>query len=68
MKKFCPLLIAITLLFLPACEQQSNVNHENGIKDALDARPNEKLRDAAEDAGDAAKKVGKDIKDAVNGN
>lgn len=59
------LLIAITLLILPACGQQSNVNQENGIKDAMDARPNEKLRDAAEDAGDAIKQAGHDIKDAV---
>lgn len=61
------LLIAITLVVLPACEQQSNVNRQNGVKDAIGARPYEELRDAAEDAGDAVKQTGRDFKDAVNG-
>ena len=59
-------LIAITLLVFPACEQ-SSPNQTNGVKDAIDSRPNEKLHDAAEDAGDAVKKTGHDIKDAVKG-
>lgn len=59
-------LIAITLIVFPACEQ-SSPNQTNGVKDAIDSRPNEKLRDAAEDAGDAVKKTGHDIKDAVKG-
>ncbi len=61
------LLIAITLVVLPACEQKSNVNQQNGVRDAIGARPYEEVRDAAEDAGDAVKKAGRDIKDAVNG-
>lgn len=67
MKFYRHLLIASTLLILPACEQKSNVNQSNGIKDAIDARPYENVRDAAEDAGDAVNKVGRDIKDAVKG-
>lgn len=61
------LLIAIMLLALPACGQSPNANKQNGVKDAIGARPYEKARDAAEDAGDAVKEVGRDIKDAVNG-
>ena len=61
------LLIAITLLVLPACEQRTNVNQQNGLKDAIGARPYENIRDAAEDAGDAVKEAGRDVKDAVNG-
>lgn len=67
MKLYRHLLIAITLLILPACEQQSNVNPANGVRDAIGARPYEGIRDAAEDAGDAVKEAGRDIKDAVNG-
>ena len=61
------LLIAITLLILPACEQKPNANQSDGVKDAIGARPYEDIRDAAEDAGDAVKEAGRDVKDAVNG-
>ena len=67
MKLHYRLLIAITLLILPACEQKSNVNDANGVKDAIGARPYEDLRDGAEEVGDAVKEAGSDIKDAVNG-
>lgn len=60
-------LVALTLLTLSACDQKSGANKQNGVKDAIGARPYEKARDAAEDAGDAVKEVGRDIKDAVNG-
>ena len=59
------ILIAASLLTLPACEQQPNSNKTDGIKDALDARPNEKMRDLGEDIGKAAKDIGRDVKDAV---
>ena len=59
------ILVAVSLLTLPACEQTHNANKTDGIKDALDARPNEELRDLGEDAGKAAKDVGRDIKDAL---
>ncbi len=67
MKLYRHLLIASTLLILPACEQKSNVNRPNGVRDAIGARPYEEIRDAAEDAGDAVNEAGRDIKDAVNG-
>ncbi len=59
------ILTAAALLTLPGCEQQPNANKTDGIKDALDIRPNEKIRDAGEDVEKAAKDVGRDIKDAV---
>ena len=40
-------------------------NVADGIKDALDARPNEKMRDLGEDIEKAAKDIGRDVKDAV---
>lgn len=67
MKPYFSLLIAITLLILPACERQSNVNQADGVKDAIGARPYEGIRDAVEDAGDAVKDAGQEIKDTVNG-
>jgi len=67
MKLYLHLLIASMLLSLPACEQKSNVNRPNGVRDAIGSRPYEGMRDAAEDAGDAVKEAGRDIKDAVNG-
>ncbi len=65
MKLYRYILIAAALLTLPACEQNSNSNRTDGVKDALDVRSNEKLRDAGEDIEEAAKDVGHDIKDAV---
>ena len=59
------ILTAASLLTLPGCEQQPNANKTDGIKDALDIRPNEKIRDAGEDIEKAAKDVGRDLKDAV---
>ena len=59
------ILIVASLFTLPACEQHPNANKTDGIKDALDARPNEKMRDLGEDIGKAAKDIGGDIKDAV---
>ena len=66
-KLYRHLVIAITLSVLPACEQKSNVNEANGVRDAIGARPYEDVRDAAEDAGDAVKEAGRDIKEAVKG-
>ncbi len=59
------LILTASLLALPACEQQPNANQKDGIKDALDTRPNEKLRDLGEDMEKATKEVGRDLKDAV---
>ena len=59
------MLVVASLLTLPACEQQPSSNKTDGIKDALDARPNEEMRDLGEDIGEAAKDIGRDLKDAV---
>jgi hypothetical protein len=60
------LLVAAALVALPACEPRTNSEKvENAVDDALDRRPGEKVRDAAEDAGDALKKAGADVKDAA---
>ena len=59
------LIVAGTLFTLPACDRRPPTPEEKAkdkIDDAFDRRPHEKLRDAAEDIGDAAKDVGKDIK------
>jgi hypothetical protein len=68
MKLYVHVLIAVALLTLPACEQKGNANRTDGIKDALDARPNEGIRDAGEDIGHAVKDAGRDIKNAVKNN
>lgn len=60
-------LVVAALLFVPACDQKAT-NQKDGFKDALDSRPNEGVRDAGEDAGDAVKDAGRDIKDAVKDN
>jgi len=67
LKSYRYLLIASTLLVLPACEDNSNVNRQDGVKDAIGARPYEELRDNTEDAGDAVREAGRDLKDAVDG-
>jgi hypothetical protein len=57
-------LVVAALLTMPACDQKA-ANQKDGVKDALDTRPNEALRDAGEDTGDAIKDAGRDVKDAV---
>lgn len=59
------ILVVASMLTLPACEQRPSTNNTDGIKDALDARPNEEMRDLGEDVGKAAKDIGRDLKDAV---
>jgi hypothetical protein len=59
---------AVVLLTLLGCEQKSTFNRTDGVKDALDARPNEGLRDAGEDMGRAAKEAGREIKNTVENN
>jgi hypothetical protein len=59
------ILVVASLLTLPACEQQPSANKTDGIKDAMDVRPNEEMRDLGEDVGKAAKDIGRDLKDAV---
>lgn len=60
------LIVTSTLLALPACEKKSTPEKvKDTVNDALDRRPGERVRDAAEDAKDAVKEAGKDVKDAV---
>jgi hypothetical protein len=60
--KTCYLLpIAAGCIALMSCN-----NQKDGINDALDRRPNESVRDAAEDVGDTVKDAAKDIGDAVD--
>lgn len=60
-------LLAAAVFALSACERTSNFNQADGIKDAVDARPHEAARDAAEDVGDAVLDAGQAAKDAVTG-
>jgi len=62
------LLLALPLVFaMAACEQKPKSTTEqvkDKVNDALDRRPNEKLKDAAEDIRDGAKAAAKDLKEA----
>lgn len=63
------LLLAVPLVFaMAACEQKPKSTTEqvkDKVNDALDRRPNEKLKDAGEDLRDGAKSAVKDLKDAA---
>lgn len=61
------LMIAATIMMLPACDQPKTGTEKvmDNVDDALDRRPGEKVRDAAEDASDKLEDVGKDIKESV---
>ena len=63
-------LLVISALFvaMPACERKetSTEKVKDGVNDALDRRPGEKVRDAAEDVKDAVKDAAHETKDAVN--
>lgn len=59
------LFAAATFAILPACEKHETPNVKEKVDDALDRRPNEKLKDAGEDAKDAAKDAADDVKDAA---
>lgn len=54
--------------FVPACERRADTTRgevKEAVDDALDRRPNEKMKDAVEDARDAVKDAAEDVKDAV---
>jgi ferritin-like metal-binding protein YciE len=61
------LMIATTILVLPACDQKQTGTEKamNKVDDALDRRSGEKARDAAEDASDKLEDAGKEIKESV---
>ena len=65
--KFHHLLLTVITLAVVACEPKQTTSEKvkDNVNDALDRRPGEKVRDAAEDAKDAVKDAGKDIKGAV---
>jgi hypothetical protein len=67
MKPIATLLVTSALLALVGCSEKSGVmgDGKNSIKDAMDDRPAEAVRDAAEDIGDAAKDAGVAVKDAA---
>lgn len=61
-------LFAALGLSLAACEKKAETPLEkvtNEVKDGLDMRPHEKMKDAAEDVGDAMKDAGAAIKEEV---
>lgn len=60
------LLVVAALLTLPACEKQTPTEKaKDAVNDALDRRPGEPIRDAAEDVKDGVKDAAKDVKNAV---
>ena len=68
MKNSFHLLICVSAFAgLSACDKPKTVPEkvEDKIKDGLDARPNEKLKDAGEDLKDAAKDAKDAVKDAT---
>jgi uncharacterized protein YjbJ (UPF0337 family) len=61
-------LVAAMLVALSGCDQKPKSTTEqikDKVNDALDRRPNEKLRDAAEDVRDGVKEAVKDLKEAA---
>jgi hypothetical protein len=66
MKPCYPLIIA-ALMVLSACDQNKTDSSaiKDNVDDAFDRRPGEKVRDAAEDAGDKLKSTGKEIKETI---
>lgn len=61
-------LLAGLTLTLVSCERKSDSlgeRVEDRVKDALDRRPNEKIKDVAEDVEDAAKDIQESVKEAV---
>ncbi len=72
MRLYYCLRSAALLVAIPGCGEKPNANQTDGVKDALDARPNEGIRDAGEhmgaavkDAAEGIKHTGEKLKDAV---
>jgi hypothetical protein len=68
MKVSSILIVATMLVALAGCDQKPKSTAEqvkDKVNDALDRRPNEKLRDAAEDIRDGAEEAVKDLKEAA---
>lgn len=61
----CAMLTAATSVgMLTSCKEKPKTIGEK-VDDALNTRPNEKMKDAAEDLGDAAKDAANAVKDAA---
>lgn len=60
---FSTMLCTGTVFTMASCEKDRSV--KEGVNDALDRRPAEGIKDAAEDAKDAVKDAAEDTKDAV---
>ncbi len=60
-------ILAVAVIALVACDKPQTTSEKvkDNVNDALDRRPGEKVRDAAEDAKDAVKDAAKDVKGAV---
>ena len=62
------LIIAVAATFgVVSCKEKESTpvgEFKEAVDDGLDRRPNEKLKDAGEDARDAVKDAAKDVKDA----
>lgn len=69
MKYLIPLFSVAAFAFLfPACEKKPETAGEKvkeAVDDALDRRPAEGVKDAAEDAKDAVKDAAEEVKDAA---
>ena len=67
MNKFSLSLLITVFIGLTACSQNQKATEKIIEKtgDALDRRPNEKMRDAAEDASDGVNDAGRNIKEAI---
>ena len=67
MKKTHLFVSLFSFLALTACERKQTTSEKmkDTVNDALDRRPAEGVRDAAEDAKDAVKDAAKDTKDAI---
>ncbi len=65
MKPYSMIPFAVVLAFAGCDQKTTGEKVKDKVDDALDRRPGEKARDAAEDLKDAAKDAGRDIKGAV---
>jgi type IV pilus biogenesis protein CpaD/CtpE len=64
-KIFHAVLLTVAVAVFAGCDQKPKSTTEqvkDKVNDALDRRPNEKLRDAAEDVRDGVKEAVKDLK------
>lgn len=71
MKSLLSLCSSVAILAALGCDKKPETlgeKVEDKVKDATDSRPNEKVKDAAEDVRDGVKDAARDVKDAVKEN